>query len=92
MSTRPLSNPHGYNGLVLGRNAYQAPAGHENRARYVVRRARGVCVNIQVLMADERELFALSHGSEFERFLSKHRWNEHRKRYQEKLALARPLP
>ena len=92
MSTMPLSNPNGYNGLKMARNAHPGRQEGETMEAFKVRRARGVCVNIQAEMAQARELFGLCGPGEVVRMMARCDWQNARFRYQVVLARARPLP
>lgn len=92
MSTRPLSNPHGYNGLKMARNAHQGRQEGESLEAFKARRARGVCVNIAAEIAELRETFGLCIRGGIVRDAVRSDFQNARSRYQLVLARARPLP
>lgn len=91
MSTRPLSNPHGYNGLKMARNAHQGRQEGETMEAFKVRRARGVLVSIQARMAEERELLGLCGPGDIVKGMARRQWRALREAYKKRLAMARPL-
>ncbi|MBC3493595.1 hypothetical protein [Pseudomonas taiwanensis] len=73
------------------RNINQFRKSGETTEQFRSRRARGVCVNIQGWIQEERELFSLSKGYG-DRSSIRARWEKYRAQYFDRLALAKPLP
>lgn len=64
----------------------------ESMEQFKARRARGVCVNIQALMAEERELIGLCGPGDIVKGLARRQYWHLRDRYRARMAIARPLP
>ncbi|MFJ4349606.1 hypothetical protein ACIPZ5_01755 [Pseudomonas sp. NPDC089428] len=70
-------------------NQFRKPG--ETTEQFRSRRARGVCVNIQSWIQEQRELFGLSKGYA-DRPSIRAQWDKYRAKYFDRLALAKPLP
>lgn len=92
MSNRPLTNPQGYNGLKIARNAHQWRQQGESIQGFKARRARGVCANIAAELAELREMFGVCVRGGIVRDVVRIDFQSVRARYKERLAMARPLP
>lgn len=96
MPRQPLKvhaiNPAMNNGDRNARNTHQPRGQGESLEHFVMRRARGVCANIQSFMREERETIALCAKDDPERSTHRMMWNLHRARYRQRMSQASSLP